>query len=306
MKTTIVGMGGFGTALAYVASKKSSIQCIVHSEKTIIDLEKGINTKYYGERKIFKNKINLSTDYSQIKLFNPDLLILSIPSTILVNEFRKMLMYIPSKTIVLVATKGFDPNTHKTFDEILSKLKKSKITFISGPSFASEIIEDKITYANILTKNKKYFNLINKILGNKSFKLSLWHDIHGGEICGAIKNVYAIACGYFLTKNKNSKNYSAAFFNLCFLEITEIIKKLKCNIATLSQFCGLGDLFLTCTNDKSRNFCLGKFLATYSKKFNINSYHDTVEGYYAFKSISKMLDIRKFPIIYSLKKLLNC
>ncbi|MDB4220297.1 glycerol-3-phosphate dehydrogenase, partial [Pelagibacterales bacterium] len=116
----------------------------------------------------------------------------------------------------------------------------------------------------------------------------LSNDIIGAQICGAMKNVYAIGCGIIVGKNFG-ENAVASVIARSFAEIKSIGKKLGAQPETLSGLSGLGDLFLTCSSKKSRNFSLGFDLAKGKKLENLLRNKKTIaEGAYTVKAIKKL------------------
>ena len=73
-----------------------------------------------------------------------------------------------------------------------------------------------------------------------------------------MKNIYAIGCGIIVGKNFG-ENAVASVISRSFAEIKSVGKKLGAQPETLSGLSGLGDLFLTCSSKKSRNFALKNF-----------------------------------------------
>ena len=89
-----------------------------------------------------------------------------------------------------------------------------------------------------------------------TFRVYASTDLEGVELCGAIKNVLAIACG--ISEGKGFGDSSrAALITRGFAELSRLAGKLEVPHATLTGLSGLGDLILTCSSRQSRNFSLG-------------------------------------------------
>ena len=151
----------------------------------------------------------------------------------------------------------------------------------------------------LATTNKEAEKLIKETLQNNHLKLRTTTDIYGTEICGSIKNVIAIASGMLdgLGANESTK---AMFITESLHDIKELIKNLGGDGKTILSFAGFGDLLLTCTSTKSRNFSFGKILATGTKD-EVEEYKKThtIEGLYTLQSIYTLLNNKKvdMPII---------
>jgi glycerol-3-phosphate dehydrogenase (NAD(P)+) len=103
-------------------------------------------------------------------------------------------------------------------------------------------------------------------------------DEIGGQIFGAFKNIIAIGMG-MIYELYDSSNTRAAMLSQGTKEITNIVKSLKGKQDTLSEFCGIGDIFLTCTDTKSRNFLLGQLIVQKGLNYALQHFNKTVEGY---------------------------
>lgn len=143
-------------------------------------------------------------------------------------------------------------------------------------------------------------NIITKAMANDYVKIRHTRDIIGTEICGSIKNVIAIASG-MLDGMGYPISTSTMFITESLHDIKALIKTLGGNKKTILSFAGFGDILLTCTSTKSRNYTLGKLIGEGKSKEEINNYikNTTIEGLYTLYSIKKLLRNKKIkmPII---------
>jgi glycerol-3-phosphate dehydrogenase (NAD(P)+) len=165
---------------------------------------------------------------------------------------------------------------------------KGVVTLI-GPSFAHEVICGYPTMLNAVSANINDAKQVAKLFNNSHFKCIEITDEIGAEIMGALKNVMAIAMGIAYELH-TSINTRAAMLAQATKEISNIVKLYGGKNETLTQFCGVGDIYLTCTDEKSRNFSFGKQIAnegmTKALKDNV---HTTVEGYRTAKVIFQVI-----------------
>ena len=119
----------------------------------------------------------------------------------------------------------------------------------------------------------------------------------GIQMCGATKNVIAIASG-ILSGLGYSNSTQSFLINESLHDIKDIIKIFGGKPKTILSFAGVGDLMLTCTSTKSRNFSFGFTIGSTKDSKKINEYlvNNTVEGYNTLEVIYKMLNKRGTPI----------
>lgn len=241
------------------------------------------------------------TDNMEKAIANSDLIVIAIPAAFCDNVFSELKHYIKKEQHICIATKGIEQDTCLFIVDVLEKYIKTKnIAVISGPSFAIDIASNVPIGLSLATKNKKTEALIKEALQNEFLKLRTTEDIIGTEICGSIKNVIAIAAG-MLSGLKMPESTQAMFITESLHDIKELIKALGGDGKTILSFAGFGDLLLTCTSTKSRNFRFGVMIGEKKSSKEIQNYIDntTIEGLYTLKSIHKLLKNKKvnIPII---------
>ena len=132
---------------------------------------------------------------------------------------------------------------------------------------------------------------------NNYIKLRETDDVVGTEICGSIKNVLALAAGMLegLGANDSTK---AMMLTEAVHDMEEILDAFNARKRTVTSYAGIGDLLLTCTSVKSRNYRFGKLLGEKKSQDEIKEYLSTttVEGFYTLESIYKLLKDKKVSI----------
>ena len=202
---------------------------------------------------------------------------------------------------VCIASKGIERDTCTFVHEILLRnVYTDKLAVISGPSFAIDIANMNPVGLSVATANKETEKLLKETLQNDSLKLRTTDDIIGVEICGSIKNIIAIAAG-MLSGMDYSESTQAMFITESLHDIKSLIDALGGKKNTILSFAGVGDLMLTATSTKSRNFRLGYLIGSNAPKEELNEYinNTTIEGLYTLKSIYKLLGDKKvdMPVI---------
>jgi len=138
--------------------------------------------------------------------------------------------------------------------------------------------------------SRKTKNLIIKVLANETLKLRPTKDIIGIQLCGAIKNCIAIAAG-ILKGLGYTESTQAFLINESIHDLKEIIYYLGGNPKTILSFAGIGDLTMTCSSSKSRNFTFGYIIGSTNNQNKIKEYlmNNTVEGFYTIEVIYRLL-----------------
>jgi glycerol-3-phosphate dehydrogenase (NAD(P)+) len=204
---------------------------------------------------------------------------------------RNIKPFYKSNIPVCIASKGIEESTEELLSNIVSNILKTKhIAVISGPTFAVDILHNEPVALALGSKSMKAKNMVLNTLRNNQLKLRPTKDMIGIQLCGSIKNVIAIASG-ILSGLGYSNSTQAFLINESLHDIKHIIYYLGGKPKTILTFAGVGDLMLTCSSPKSRNFSFGYIIGSTKNKDKINEYlnHNTVEGYYTLDTVYKML-----------------
>ena len=300
MKIGLFGSGAFGMALSSILiHNRCEVTMWTKFEEEKQRLEKTrCNEKLLPGYKIEKG-IKITNDVKEC-IKNKDLLIIAIPAAFVDSLCAEMAPYINNNHIV-IATKGIEQGTGLFVSEIVEKhLNTKNIAVISGPSFAVDIITKMPVGLSVASKVPETILLAKQALQNNYIKLRDTNDIIGVEICGSIKNVIALAAGMLSGLNANEST-KAMLITEAMHDMEAILDAFHCNKRTVLSFAGIGDLLLTCTSTKSRNFSFGKLIGERPDKEKITEYleNTTVEGFYTLESIYQLLKHKevKIPII---------
>ena len=300
MKVGLFGCGAYGMALSSILIENN---CDVTMWTKFESEKEQLETTRQNERLIpgFKidDSIKITTSIKDC-IKNKDLLIIAIPAAFVDDLAKSMKPYIKDNHI-LIATKGIEQDTGLFINQILEKyLDTTNIAVMSGPSFAVDLVTKMPAGLSLASKKIKTRTLAKQALQNRYIKLRETRDIIGVEICGSIKNVIALSAG-MLDGLKANDSTKAMFLTEAMHDMEEILESFGAMKRTVTSFSGLGDLFLTCSSTKSRNFSFGKILGERRSKEEIDEYlkNTTVEGFYTLESIYKLLKNKKvtLPII---------
>jgi len=230
----VIGAGKWGQALHFALSQKQEVYITSRTPKDI------------------KNFTNLET------VLNCEYLIIAIP----VQEIRAWLEknFVFKNQKILVASKGIEASSGKFLNEIYAEfVPEDNIGFISGPSFAVEVMQSLPAAIVLNSKSKKFYDEF-KVFFPSFLKTYYSEDVIGAEVAGAYKNVLAIASG-ICEGLKLGNNAKASLISRGLVEMERFGEYFGSQKDTFIGLSGAGDLFLTASSTMSRNFRVGIGLA---------------------------------------------
>ncbi len=231
---SVIGSGKWGSAIAKAIAKNHDVKICPFSKKdgNYIDIDEAKKSRYL----IFSLSVTGVKDY-------------------LLKNFAQDPSLNPQK--ILIASKGIvkDEFLHDIFANFF---KKENICVLSGPSFAAEVIKDLPT-AVVISGDKQIAKEFASFFPNY-IKTYIDEDVIGAEICGAYKNIIAIASG-ICDGLELGNNARAALISRGLIEIARFGRYFGAKDETFMGLSGAGDLFLTASSTLSRNYRVGYYLA---------------------------------------------
>ena len=296
MKIGIIGTGAYAIAISSLLENKNydiTMWTKIESEfQNLVKTHKNENALNY----VLDNKIKFTKELKEFE--NKDYLILVIPTKFIKETIQEFKPFYRNQEI-LIASKGMIEDNNIFIHEYLEKeLNTNKISCLSGPSFANDIIL-KTPFG--LTFTSKNYNSLNKwinIFSDISYlTIDKTDDILGVEICGVLKNIIAIAAG-ILNGMNCTPSTTIKFLVDASRDIQDLLEKLNVKKESFYTYSGIGDFLLTATSKLSRNYTLGNLIG---EDKDITNYikNTTVEGLDNLKEMKKVLEVKniKFPII---------
>jgi glycerol-3-phosphate dehydrogenase (NAD(P)+) len=294
----IIGAGAWGSALAINFSKLfKEVFLICHTdEQTELLQHPHLDVPY-------SKNISLTVDYNCIA--QAQHILIATPS----YAFSEVLTQIKPLVVqhnIAWATKGFAGDTllHTTFAHYFPQLQPC---LISGPSFASEVAFCKPTALVVSSPSEEVAKVWANLIGSPSIKTYISTDIVGCEVGGAVKNILAIAAGISSGLGFGA-NTMSALITRGLAEMTRFGEVLGAKPHTFTGLSGLGDLTLTCLDDKSRNRQFGKFLVECNNTQQaIQRVGATVEGLNALPVVLNIAHTHslKMPICFAVARVLE-
>jgi glycerol-3-phosphate dehydrogenase (NAD(P)+) len=155
--------------------------------------------------------------------------------------------------VLVACCKGVELGTGLLPSEVIADvLPGARGAVLTGPSFAADIAEGKPT-ALTLAASGPGAEVLQEALSTRSLRLYLTDDLIGAQLGAALKNVIAIAAGVTVGAGLG-ESARAALMTRGFAEMTRHAEARGAASETLHGLSGLGDLVLTCTSEKSRNY----------------------------------------------------
>lgn len=288
----VIGAGAWGTTIANLLAKNGLEVSLWAYEAELVDIikKKHENVMYLPGIKL-DEKVRPSNDFGEVIKGRP-IVVFVTPSQLLRPIAQNAAPYISEGTIIVCCSKGIEKESLMLMPDVLEDVLGRKYihdtAFISGPSFAKEVAEGQATSVAVAAHDPRVASHVREIFENKKFSLYENPDVTGIEVCGAVKNVIAIAVGVCQGLGCGF-NTRAAVITRGLNEIIKIGTALGANPLTFSGLAGVGDLILTCTSPLSRNTTLGNQLGRGEKLKNIlAATHTVAEGVDTAKSVNQL------------------
>lgn len=297
---TIIGAGHWGIALAsVVAANGYNVLVYARKEEAVKAINNGYSN-YFKNIKLNKN-IKATSIIDEAVSFS-NIIVVAIPVATIYSFMNPIIQKKNTQKIYLFTSKGLY-NGRSISSLFYEENRNLKLAVLSGPSFASEVMDGKNTAVVIASDKTNIARQLQIIFNNAHFRVYTTDDIIGVEYCGAIKNVFAIICGMIDGANMgaNTKN---AIITRGLNEIRRVISFVGGNPKTLYGLAGIGDIMLTCNSLESRNYSYGfHYTKDASLSYNQNG---TIEGLNTINEIYKIAKVNnlEMPIIESLYNIL--
>ena len=294
-KISIIGDGGWGTALAILLNSKGLEVTLWSAFPEYADeiKRKKENTKFLKGIPL-SEKIRVTSDAYEASCHN--VTFFAVPS----EHLRKVAEKFKGMELgnIVSATKGIENGSLKRASEVLSEYFPGKeISVLSGPSISGEVAKGMPTAVVIASSGEKCED-IRPVVMTESFRVYTSRDTLGVELGGAVKNVIAIAAGISDGMGFGA-NTKAGLLTRGLAEITRLGVKMGAKSETFRGLSGLGDLATTCLSQQSRNRWFGEEIGKGRKAEEIRKTTEmAIEGEKTSKSVcqlSKKYDV-EMPI----------
>ncbi|CAL1695194.1 unnamed protein product [Somion occarium] len=298
-KVLVFGAGNFGSCLAdHLADSLHEVYVWSRSENIVKILNSQHRNPEFLTDHVFPDGL---------KAVGPE-----FPSAALIQEMDVLLFAIPTEGVrstltelrpklndddlplMIFVNKGVELGTGALTLDIIADTCGPKIakasTFISGPSFAKEIIRRQPTSVSVSSLSDDAAQRACKLFHQPWFRCYTGDDPVGVELAGALKNVYAIASG-IANGLGFENNTRAMLITRGLAEMTRIGTAYGASPLTFLSLAGVGDLFLTCSSPTSRNYTVGYRLGKGEKlNYILETLGSVAEGVTTTKGLKELID----------------
>jgi len=256
----VIGAGAWGTTFAKVLADAG---CDVRLWAREVEVAEEIHAFHTNSR--FLPEITLpdnvkGTANPIAALAGAQLVVLATPAQVARQALEPMASLIEPDAIVACLMKGVELGTGKLMTDVASEalnVPMDRIVAISGPNLAREVAQRQPAATVVASTNPKAADFVAEACQTSYFRPYTNDDVIGVELCGAVKNVIALAVGIAFGAGYGW-NTVATLITRGLAEITRLGIALGAKQATFQGLAGMGDLAATCASPLSRNHSLGE------------------------------------------------
>jgi len=289
----VIGAGAWGTAIAnHLAEKGIDVSLWVYEPELCSMISAMRENVLYLPGVNLCDNLSPSSDIEQVVSGAP-IVIFATPSQVLRSVAKLAAPFLVEDAVVVCCSKGIENRTlmllPDVLDDVLGRQFTHNTAFISGPSFANEVAVGHPTSVAVAARDMRVAEHVQETFETDTFSLYVNPDVTGVELCGAVKNVIAIAVG-ICEGLGYGYNTRAALITRGLAEMMKLGTALGANPLTFSGLAGMGDLILTCTSGLSRNKTLGLNLGRGEKLADLlAAVHTVAEGADTAKSVRELV-----------------
>ncbi|HEY3190889.1 MAG TPA: NAD(P)H-dependent glycerol-3-phosphate dehydrogenase [Solirubrobacteraceae bacterium] len=266
-RVAVVGSGAWGTTLALTIGRAEPVILLSHAADTAAR----IAATRVNERRlpgiVLPPSVAVTADPRALEDAR-DLVIFAVPSAHLRSTVERVAASIPANADVLSVVKGLEKGTLLRMTEVIADASASvgaaieprRVAALSGPNLAQEIAQRLPASAVVASEDSPLAERIAARIARRRFRLYTNSDVLGVELCGALKNVIAIAAGA-VDELGFGDNGKAGLMTRGLAEMTRLGIAMGANPLTFAGLAGIGDVIATCGSRLSRNHRLGVELA---------------------------------------------
>ena len=238
-----------------------------------------------------------------------DIAVLAVASVYIRETARRMAPHLDSDSIAVIVAKGIEADTLMTLSEVVRSEagERVRIVALSGPTHAEEVAVDLPSTIVAASRDPSAAEKVQQVFSCSVMRTYTNSDILGVELCGALKNIIALATGMSAGLGYGD-NTKAALITRGLAEIERLGRKMGCRPETFRGLAGMGDLIVTATSSHSRNNNCGRLIGQgLSVQEAVKEVGMVVEGIHAIPAAIALADKYgvEMPIIRAVDGIVN-
>jgi len=258
----VIGAGAWGTTLAVkLAAAERPVTLWAHTPEANEQLTTVRENRRYLPGIVFPPNVRVATDEGY--LAEPHrFFVLAVPSAHLRSTLRRLADRLYPDAALLSVVKGIEEGTHLRMSEVIAQeLPGRRVAVLSGPNLAREIADGKPAGTVVASEEADLAAELASVLASDRFRVYTNPDVVGVELCGALKNVVALAAG-FVDGLGFGDSAKAGIITRGLAEMTRLGVAAGAHPVTFAGLAGVGDLIATCMSPLSRNRRAGELMAS--------------------------------------------
>lgn len=288
MKVSVIGSGGWGTALALLLLENGHDVTLwsYSEEESQILREKRENPVLKGVP--LPETLRLSTDLACVR--GCKVVVMATPSFAVRSTAHQLAPHLEPGTVLVSVSKGIEKDTSLCLTQVIAQEVGEcyPVVALSGPSHAEEVGRRVPTAVVSASEDRAAAELVQDLFMNERFRVYASDDVIGVELGAALKNVIALCAGCCDGMGCGD-NTKAALMTRGLTEIARLVVAMGGRKETVAGLAGVGDLIVTCTSMHSRNRRAGILIGQgKSAQEAMAEVGAVVEGYYAAESIYQL------------------
>lgn len=304
-KVGVLGAGTWGIAVARILCAHHDVTVWSALPEEIEYIQKHRTHPKLKEISIPDN-MKLTTDMETA--CDSEYIVLGVPSIFVRSTVEKAKPYIRDQILIDLA-KGIELDSLYTMSEIIKDVlgKHTKLVALSGPTHAEEVARDMPSTIVSACNDLEVAEKVQNLFVDTCMRVYTNVDVIGVELCGALKNIIALAAG-ISNGLQFGDNTRAAIITRGLSEITRLGLSMGCLEQTFNGLAGIGDLIVTATSIHSRNFTCGTLIGQgYKPEDAIKKVGMVVEGINALPAAMQLAKRNnvEIPIINAVNEVIN-